>query len=87
MGAGHPGWKHRQFATLILLACTQDLHPIHKPYLPGREKEIRGRRASVELQTARTGLLLSRSLETRGKKKSLIIHMAPGLNLRQECSG
>lgn len=72
MGAGHPGWKHRQFATLILLACSRNLCPIHKPYLPGREKEIRGRRrAGVELQTARRGPLLSPSLGTGGKKKIL----------------
>lgn len=69
MGAGHPGWKHRHFTILILLACSRDLCPIPKPYLPGREKETRGRRrASAELQTAHMGPLLSWSLGTGGKK-------------------
>lgn len=39
MGAGHPGWKNGHFAILILLACSWDLCPTPKPYLPGREKE------------------------------------------------
>jgi len=88
MGAGEPGWKHRHFSPLILLACSQDLCPVPKPYLSGREKEIRGRRgASTELQKARIGPLLSWLLGMGGKKKSWIIHAAPRLNLWQECSG